>query len=58
MIANAVSRSYVLFENASVPVYRKPRVKWSASTVKGGEGNRCLAGSPGGGKFLSPYVIS
>ena len=53
-MANAVSRSYVLFENARVPVYRKPRVKWSAGAVKGGEGNRSSAGSPGGGKFLSP----
>ena len=53
-MANAVSRSYVLFQNARVSVYRKPNVKWSTGTVKGGEGSRSLAGSPGGGKFLSP----
>lgn len=42
---NAVSRSYVLWENTNVPVYMYPNVKCNEAGVKGGEGRVTVNGS-------------
>lgn len=45
MMWKAVSRSYVLCEKTSVPVYMKPSVKCNEAGVNGGEGSVTSNGS-------------
>ena len=47
-MAKAVDRSYERWEKMRVPVYMKPKVKWSEAGVKGGDGRLRTGGSGDG----------